>query len=124
MALFQGYVDGIHSDEAIGWAINLSQVNTPTVVSIFLNGCPYTRTLACHHRADVADVYGTSGMHGFRVLLPTRGTAETVEVTASFENGKQLGNGILHYRIPENQDASTAPPDGPCLLFMHIQKTA
>ena len=119
MTRFEGHIDGIRNGELIGWAMSLSQPGVPTVVAVSVNGVPYTRTLACHHRADVAAAYGTPGLHGFSVLLNQPGLDEVRDVAVTCENGQPLGKGAAL------QLGQPGPKrDGPCLLFMHIQKTA
>jgi hypothetical protein len=120
MNRFQGHIDGIHNGELLGWAIDQSDPTIPIAVTFSVEGVPLQRTLACQHRADLAAVFGTSGLHGFRILLPERAPGEVVEIAVAYQDGEPLGKLATEW----HRELSPKRRSGPCVLFMHIQKTA
>jgi hypothetical protein len=121
---FEGYVDCVQNGEMAGWVFDRNHPEIPAVVTISSDGVPPIKALACQYRADVAVAYGTPGLHGFRVLLPGGGPAHAAEISVTCEDGHPLGNGAFPLRFERRQASLGERRDGPCLIFMHIQKTA
>lgn len=121
MRRFNGYLDGVHEGEVCGWVIDQQDPDTPAVVTILVNGAPFTRVLACQHRADVGTAYQTSGLHGFKALLPDATPGKTIHLSAICDGGQPVGDGAKTIRLDVMPKRRL---QGPCVLFMHIQKTA
>jgi hypothetical protein len=122
---FVGYVDGVHGGEVSGWAVDRNHPEVPPVVTIAVNRCTPIQALACQYRADIAAAYRTPGLHGFKVRLPAAEPADAdAEISVTCDDGRPLANGVFPLRAEGRQELPRAPGDAPCVLFMHIQKTA
>ncbi len=120
---FDGCVDGVQDGEVAGWVVDRNHPEIPAVITISRDGAPLMQALACQYRSDVAAVCGTPGLHGFRTLLPG-GAAHAAEISVTCADGHPLGSGALALRLEGRQALPDERRDGPCVLFMHIPKTA
>lgn len=122
-----GYVDGVQDGDIIGWAVDNDCPDRPLRLRVCVGGEPVMTIVPVRHRADVAAAFGSAGMHGFSIKLPPGLCSDgRLEISVLSEDGGQLANSPLTVSA-----SSLEPPHElvrsdtePCLLFMHIQKTA
>lgn len=120
-----GYLDGLFDDEIRGWVADLAQPDRILTISIRINGVLAGKVTGCHYRGDLVSIFQSRGLHGFAFRVPDgffEYTNWSVEVL--------LQDGRLLHREPieiENPSAGTKVRRSirtPCLLFIHIPKTA
>src|ERR1035437_3188597 len=88
-----GYVDGVQDSEVFGWAVDTRQPDQAVKLQIYVDEEPLTDVLAIEHRADIAKLFGTDGLNGFRVSVPSsflRSPVVTISIRS--EAGTHLGN--------------------------------
>ena len=117
----QGHVDGVTGGELTGWAADAADPSRYVQVNLVVDGQPVMNFLARHHRQDVAEALGGSGLHGFAIdLSRLRPAGGEMEVVVTFSDWKPLPNCPLRVTVP----ARAAQPERPTVMFMHMLKTA
>jgi hypothetical protein len=120
----RGIIDGIYGDELRGWIIDDSDPNRYIKLCLFANGTFLEKTSTCIFRKDLEQLFHSKGLHGFafRIPEPLQSEAEwTAEIR--LEDNRQLCGPMIVRGEPSRMPAKTYPRK-PCLLVMHIPKTA
>ena len=130
-----GYVDRISRSEILGWAADLANPNRYLQVWLRLNGTLVAKACACMHRRDLGDRIGI-GLHGFAFPTPKELRQEsTLKVEVLYEDGRLVGHTPAEVDMRAGLAGQIAFDDlgenelglgeeDPCVLFMHIPKTA
>ena len=74
----KGYVDKLSVSAVEGWAFDPGRPDTPLQVTVHVDDRQIAVGRAAQHRKDVADLFGSSGMHGFS--LPIEGALEVARL--------------------------------------------
>ncbi len=122
-ARIRGFVDRIAGGEVRGWIIDEADPNRYIKLCLFANGRYIEKTTTCIFRKDLEQLFQSKGLHGFAFRLPEElynSTEITVEIR--LEDGRCLCKAtVLQNHSPEEK---TNGHRKPCLLVMHIPKTA
>lgn len=119
------YIDGLYGDEIRGWIVDVEEPARWLTVCVRINGVFAGKCTACLHRADIASLLGSTGLHGFAFRVPERFfAAETWNVEVMLEDGRYLDPRPLRISNPSSISGPRPPVRHPCLLFIHIPKTA
>jgi hypothetical protein len=82
--------------------------------------------LTVEYRPDVAAIFGTTGLNGFRVRIPLEIIPDSnIDISVLSETGEHLKDSPLRVgrdSLPRPTRSHRTPHE--CVLFMHIQKTS
>lgn len=118
-------IDGLFEDEIRGWAIDVAEPNRLLTVVVRINGAFAGKCTACIYRQELASLTGSIGLHGFAFRVPERYfAAENWDVEVMLEDGRYIGPRPLRISSPSSISGPLQPVTHPCLLFIHIPKTA
>jgi hypothetical protein len=119
------YIDGLFEDEIRGWVVDVEQPDRIVTVCLRINGTFAGKVSACQYRPDLMPLFESGGIHGFAFRVPNRFfNAKAWNVEVLLEDGRHLGPRPLEIASPAAARGLPIRVRSPCLLFIHIPKTA
>ncbi len=125
---FEGCIDGLSGDEVRGWIVDTSDPDRYVYVCLFINGQFVEKRWACIFRKDIELKFKSRGLHGFSLRVPEHLLREgELKVQVLLEDGRSFGESTKVFPNPlagQLQRNSARQEARPCLLLLHIPKTA
>ncbi len=119
------HIDGLFEDEIRGWVVDVEQPDRILQVCIRINDLFAGKITACQYRGDLAPFFGSRGLHGFAFRVPDMFFEHaTWSLEVLLEDGRYLPPRPLQIEDPSGVRRIDKPLRFPCLLFIHIPKTA
>lgn len=121
-----GYVDGVFDDEIRGWVFDAAQPKRLLTVCIRINGEFAGKVTTCLYRDDLVSLFQAGGLNGFAFRIPARFFSHASwSVEALLEDGRHLPpTPMTVERVAPDGHGAPKPVRTPCLLFIHMPKTA
>jgi hypothetical protein len=118
---FEGCIDGLSGNEVRGWVVDTSNPNRYVYVCLFVNDRFIEKRWACIFRKDIETKFKSHGLHGFSLRVPEYLLREKeLKIEVLLEDRRSFAEPIKILPNPpaDREDVS------PCLLLLHIPKTA
>jgi hypothetical protein len=125
---FEGCIEGWSGDEVRGWIVDTSAPNRYVYVCLFINDRFIEKRWACIFRKDIEQRFQSRGLHGFSLRVPHQLLREKeLKVGVRLEDHQSFAEctKVLPNPLADEVRLNSARQRArPCLLLLHIPKTA